>query len=141
MEASENPVVEVVVGVVARADGRFLVRPREGDPAMAGLWELPGGKVAPGEDPAAALAREVAEETGLAVRVVGPPIVALCHAYPDRRIALAAYRCAPLGERPPPPRSRWVTPDEYRALPIPEANGAIVAAIEDAIVVAIEDSA
>ena len=34
-----------------------------------GLWELPGGKVAPGESDAAALARELHEELGVEVTV------------------------------------------------------------------------
>src|SRR3981081_4020289 len=36
-------------------------------PELAGRWELPGGKVAPGETERDALARELAEELGLKV--------------------------------------------------------------------------
>jgi 8-oxo-dGTP diphosphatase len=38
-------------------------------PAVAGRWELPGGKVEPGESPERAAVREVREELGVAVRV------------------------------------------------------------------------
>jgi 8-oxo-dGTP diphosphatase len=38
---------------------------------LAGRWELPGGTVEPGEPLADAVVREVAEETGLRVRVAG----------------------------------------------------------------------
>lgn len=129
---SVTPPVEIVVGVVLRDDGRFLVQPRSGDRAMAGLWELPGGKRGPDEDPHAALVREIEEETGLAVRVDDEPLCALSHAYPDRRVTLRVYRCEPLGEPRPPRWTRWVTAGEYRSLPMPEANAAIVAAIERA---------
>src|SRR5687768_6677248 len=137
---------EIVVGFVARG-GRFLVRLRQCDPGLAGTWELPGGKVAPGEDHAAALTREVREETGLEVEV-GERVCALCHTYADRRVALHAYLCTPLGSdartivaaAPSVPRAadsaapayadgsvgRWVTPDEYCALPIPAANPPLI---------------
>ncbi len=52
-------------------DGEVLfVRRRAGD-FLGGRWELPGGTVEPGEDPASAAVREVAEETGLDVRLLG----------------------------------------------------------------------
>jgi 8-oxo-dGTP diphosphatase len=120
---------EIVIGVVARADGRFLVQPRAGDPAFAGLWELPGGKVAPEEPHAAALAREIAEETGLTVRV-GEPVLAWCHSYADRRVALHAYACEPVGGERPPRWSLWVSPAEYAAMPMPEANAALLAVLD-----------
>lgn len=127
---ASGPPLEVVIGVVLSGDGRFLVQPRAGDPAMAGLWEWPGGKVRAGEPRREALAREVEEETGLAVRVGEEPLCATCHAYADRRVALWAYACAVVGSPRAPDRGRWVTPEEYRAMPSPAANAAILAAIE-----------
>jgi mutator protein MutT len=120
---------EIVVAVIPDARGRILVQPRAGDPALAGTWELPGGKVRPEEDHAAALAREVSEETGLVVRV-GELLAALCHVYPDRRVALHAYLCEPVGGDRPPRWARWARPAEVRAMPIPAANAPLLAAIE-----------
>lgn len=54
--------------VVHDAVGRLLVVRRARPPA-AGSWSIPGGRCEPGEDPAAACAREVTEETGLVVEV------------------------------------------------------------------------
>lgn len=62
----------VTVGVAAVRDGRLVVvRRAAGDEILPGRWEMPGGSVEPGETMAAGAARELAEETGLAGRVVG----------------------------------------------------------------------
>ncbi|VXC00392.1 CTP pyrophosphohydrolase [Nocardioides sp. AX2bis] len=52
-------------------DGRVLAARRTAPPAAAGRWELPGGKVEPGEAPADAVARELVEELGVDVEVTG----------------------------------------------------------------------
>ena len=57
-------------GIVHDADGRLLLI-RRGRPPSQGLWSIPGGRCLPREDPAAACVREVREETGLTVEVVG----------------------------------------------------------------------
>jgi ADP-ribose pyrophosphatase YjhB (NUDIX family) len=56
------------VGAVAYDDeGRLLLVRRANAPGR-GLWSLPGGRVEEGEDDAAALVREMEEETGLVVQ-------------------------------------------------------------------------
>ena len=56
---------QVVVGAAIVRDGRVLACRRTAPPEVAGRWELPGGKVEPGESPDAALVREVREELGV----------------------------------------------------------------------------
>jgi 8-oxo-dGTP diphosphatase len=59
--------VRIVVGAAILRDGRLLAARRSAPPGLAGGWELPGGKVEPGESEADALVRECREELGVAV--------------------------------------------------------------------------
>ena len=61
------PVVACVGAVVLDPGGRLLLIRRGNEPGR-GLWSVPGGRVEAGESVAAAVEREVREETGLAVR-------------------------------------------------------------------------
>jgi 8-oxo-dGTP diphosphatase len=65
-------IVDVAVGVLIDAGGRFLLTSRPADKVYAGWWEFPGGKLERGESVAAALARELHEELGIDVLEVRP---------------------------------------------------------------------
>lgn len=54
----------VVAGIHVK-EGKLLLAQRLPGKPHAGLWELPGGKVEPGETPEEALARELSEELGV----------------------------------------------------------------------------
>ncbi|BBX95473.1 (deoxy)nucleoside triphosphate pyrophosphohydrolase [Mycobacterium lacus] len=58
---------QIVVAGAVICGATVLVAQRVRPPELAGRWELPGGKVSPGETERAALARELAEELGLEV--------------------------------------------------------------------------
>jgi 8-oxo-dGTP diphosphatase len=64
-EAEADGIQQIVVGAVIQHDGRVLILRRSEDDFMGGIWELPSGKVDPGETLDQSLAREVLEETGL----------------------------------------------------------------------------
>jgi len=57
--------IRVAAAVVFR-DGALLLTQRPPGDALALQWELPGGKIEPGETPEHALVREVREELGVA---------------------------------------------------------------------------
>ncbi|MEU7144717.1 NUDIX domain-containing protein [Nocardia sp. NPDC046473] len=64
-DAERDQVQQLVVGAVVAHDGKVLLLQRPADDFMGGIWELPSGKVDPGETLDQALVREVKEETGL----------------------------------------------------------------------------
>jgi 8-oxo-dGTP diphosphatase len=70
--ASPAPRVEVAVGVLIRADGRFLLTSRPHGKAYAGYWEFPGGKLEASETVLQALRRELHEELGIDVTAAQP---------------------------------------------------------------------
>jgi len=80
-----------IKGVLIR-DGRVLLLLNR-----RGEWDLPGGRPEPGEDHRAALAREVREETGLAVEVGRRLDEHLFEVLPQRFVRIVAYRCTSTG--------------------------------------------
>ncbi|MFI6958509.1 NUDIX domain-containing protein [Nocardia vinacea] len=69
-EADRDEVQQLVVGAVVQHSGKILLLQRPTDDFMGGIWELPSGKVDPGESIDQALIREIKEETGLDVTAI-----------------------------------------------------------------------
>jgi ADP-ribose pyrophosphatase YjhB (NUDIX family) len=67
---SPRPKPELAVSAAIFRDGKVLLVRRAGAPAK-GLWTLPGGRVEVGERLVDAVTREVMEETGLTIEVIG----------------------------------------------------------------------
>lgn len=60
--------MEVVAAVIERK-GQILIGQRKARGRHGLKWEFPGGKVEPGEEPRAALARELREELGIEAQI------------------------------------------------------------------------
>lgn len=90
-------IVTSVVAVIVDDDGRVLLT-RRSVPPFRDLWVMPGGKIDLGEPILEALKREVHEEVGLEIEVVGlvdvfehlTPGEENCH------FVILYYRCRPL---------------------------------------------
>lgn len=105
----------VVAGALISDDG-LLVAQRDRPAELAGLWELPGGKVAPGESDGQALARELREELAIGVSVgarVGADVPL------PNGMTLRAYRVGLVDGSPHPHDHRalrWVSAAELDTL-------------------------
>jgi ADP-ribose pyrophosphatase YjhB (NUDIX family) len=92
-----------VGAVIVAADGRVVLIRRRFEP-LQGRWSLPGGTVEVGEKLEEALAREMVEETGLAVEI-GPVIEVFDRITRDENgrvryhFVLVDYLCWPLSGR------------------------------------------
>jgi 8-oxo-dGTP diphosphatase len=79
--------VDVAVGVLIDAQGRFLLTSRPVGKVYAGYWEFPGGKLETGESVDAALRRELHEELGITIGATKPWQVEVMD-YPHARVRL-----------------------------------------------------
>jgi 8-oxo-dGTP diphosphatase len=117
----------IVVAAVIERNARFLVTRRLKGTHLAGYWEFPGGKVNPGETQEAALQREMLEELNTGISAP-EKIFQASHVYADRDVELHFYRAQLTGEPQPllGQELRWITRDEFRALPFPPADAALI---------------
>jgi 8-oxo-dGTP diphosphatase len=90
-EEEEIEITEVAAAVIERPDGTFLLAQRPAGKPYPGYWEFPGGKIEAGEDPRAALTRELREELGIEVRESSPWITRV-YAYTHATVRLHFFK-------------------------------------------------
>jgi 8-oxo-dGTP diphosphatase len=125
----------VVAAAVVVEGGRVLLTQRKAGTHLAGAWELPGGKVEPGEDPREALRRELREELGIAAHV-GEIVEVTFHRYEDaaKAVLLLFYEAAREAGSPEPravdvAAFRWAARSELRDDEFPPADVAVLAKV------------
>ncbi|MBZ0272553.1 NUDIX domain-containing protein [bacterium] len=112
--------IDVAVGILVRGDTVLLQRRAE-DGLFAGLWELPGGKVEPGETASEAVVREFREEVGRTVRIVGE-LAPVRHAYTRFRVTLYPFIVHARKMAPEHDGRRHVPIADVARFPQPAAN-------------------
>ncbi|MDZ7749330.1 MAG: NUDIX domain-containing protein [Halofilum sp. (in: g-proteobacteria)] len=119
-----------------RGGGAARRRPRAGRPPRrrAPPGRAPGipGKLEPGEDAAAGLARELAEELGIAVHA-SEPLIRVRHRYPERAVELHVRRVIAWDGTPHWAEGQpveWLGPAQLDAARFPDANRPVVAALQ-----------
>ncbi len=124
-------IVDVAAAVILRADGAFLLACRPPGKVYAGWWEFPGGKVEAGEPEAEALARELREELGIAVRTACPWITRV-FTYEHATVRLHFFRVTAWDGEPSPQegqRIAWQHPDAPMLEPVLPANAPVLASL------------
>lgn len=133
----------VVAAAVVRHEGRVLLTRRMAGAHLAGMWELPGGKVEDGESPEAAVVRECLEECAIDV-VVDDILDVTFHRYaatetkPAKDVLLLFYGCALATARGARRDVQhlgvadhaWVLPTELRQYPLPPPDEKLVRKLE-----------
>ncbi|MFM7133206.1 MAG: NUDIX domain-containing protein [Planctomycetota bacterium] len=129
-----------LVALWRRAGGgpevEILVARRHAGAVRGGLWEYPGGKIEPGEAPAAAAVRELREETGVgpdAILGAPEPLGIFSEFDPGERrekaVRLHAFLVEASPSAAPVPSGAaevaWVAPARLAELPFPKGNAGI----------------
>jgi len=124
-------VIDVAAAVILRPDGSFLMARRPPGKLYAGYWEFPGGKIEPGEPPAAAIARELHEELGIDIGVPCPWITRVFE-YPHGTVHLRFFRVFEWRNEPHPREGQdigWQTLDKLVSGPMLPANAPVLASL------------
>jgi 8-oxo-dGTP diphosphatase len=140
---SETKLTEVAAAVIERPDGTFLLAQRPEGKAYPGYWEFPGGKIEAGEDPRAALTRELREELGIEVREATPWITRV-YAYTHATVRLHFLRVTAWDGEPRPLEDqdiKWQRVEAPDVAPMLPANAPVLAALALPAVMVISNAA
>lgn len=122
MSAPPAP-IEVAAALIFR-DGQLLITQRQAGAHLGGLWEFPGGKREPGESWEACVIREIREELGVEMAVIGL-FESILHTYPEKTVHLKFFRGTLLAGEPQPlgcAACRWITQAELDQFAFPAAD-------------------
>jgi len=130
-----RPLLLVVACALIDRSGKILLARRPAGKKLAGLWEFPGGKLAPGETPEAALVRELDEELGIAVKTADvAPFAFASHAYESFHLMMPLYLCRRWVGVPASREGQalaWVDPARLEEYPMPPADRPLIPLLRD----------
>jgi 8-oxo-dGTP diphosphatase len=132
--SADKGLLIVVAAALVDAQGRVLLAQRPAHKSLGGLWEFPGGKLEPGESPAAALARELEEELAVKVDVEAlDPFAFASHAYEGFHLIMPLFLTRRWHGEPQALEGQalaWVLPADMHAYPMPAADLPLVAKLK-----------
>ncbi|SFX03507.1 Nudix family hydrolase [Marinospirillum alkaliphilum] len=121
----------VAAAAIINEQGQVLIARRPVNADQGGLWEFPGGKLAPYETGLQALKREIHEELGIEIQKARP-LIRVRHEYPGKTVLLDVWKVLdfsgePWGREGQP--VRWVDMQDLGDYSFPAANRPILNAI------------
>ncbi len=126
--------IEMVTGILIH-DGSIFIQKRLENDVWGNLWEFPGGRLKPDEDPEEALRREYLEETELKVGRF-EKITVVTHSYMRYRVTLHCYYCKLLNGNTSPilhaaQEYRWILPGDLKYYAFPAGHRKLIAGIQN----------
>ncbi len=107
-----------VKGFIVNNGKLFVMKRAKDDVQSPNIWEIPGGRLDPGEDPIIGLQREVREETGLYIKVIRPMTVRHFTRKDGQVITMLVFLCKPIGGflqiREEHSDSKWMDLENYK---------------------------
>lgn len=128
-----GPLIVSACALIDR-DGRVLLSQRPADKQHGGLWEFPGGKAELGEEPAAALIRELHEELGIDTE---ESCLAPLAFHAAEGLILLLYACRKYRGIPAPLEGQtlaWAEPGALMGFDLVPADRPLAAAVRDLLV-------
>ena len=130
-----KPILLVTAAALIDVDNRVLLAKRPEGKQLAGLWEFPGGKIAPGETPEAALRRELMEELNIDVcETCLAPFTFASHTYADFHLLMPLFICRKWEGEVAPQEGQevaWVRPSRLASYPMPPADTPLIPWLRD----------
>ena len=123
-DRNDAQVIGVAACIVRDKQGRVLLSRRRPDQMSGGYWEIPGGKIEPGETAEEAAGRELSEETGLSADGLRP-VSRYRHRFASRSIDLKLFEAQTWSGTPVSQecqRLEWVYPGAPQVAPILDSN-------------------
>ena len=114
LDSTEMMIPTSIKGVLLVEGGVVLVKNPRNE------WELPGGRIEPGESPESTLAREFEEELSIRVHVSAPIDSYIFEVVPERNVRIVTYGCILAGTFEPRISAEH---SEYCVCPVNELSG------------------
>lgn len=94
-----NFAIAVKAFIVDNKSRLLILKRASNDVQTPGIWEIPGGRLNPGEDPFIGLKREIKEETSLDIKIIRPLTIRYFTRKDKQIITMIIFLCKPIGGR------------------------------------------